>query len=437
MNPFIAFAFVWILVVALHALRVLYFYDNFSVTVTSAILAGFAISLAVVKFSPSFWHRRKLSSEEIAGQITNISRFRIVIFGLAVLILLFELITFKGFPLLWLFDGDPRTYVDFGIPTLHGIFNALWLFVSVVSGGMLVIGYNKRQNGIYFVICIVVIILLYSRAMLFIVAIQLASVVLVRVRRSFTVPVVSALAAAALVAIFGFGVIGNARVGCGAPAVSGTAPATVPAPTRSREGSLLPYLAKASDASPPSSHFLRAIPVGCNIYVSMVAKDRQQIFSIIPTEFLWFYAYSTSGLNNLIYNIPNVHPSYLPFYTLSKLVPTAVYSALRINKNYDSFELEHPAFTVSTAFYGMVSDFGYLGFVFMVPLLLLSYLVYQGALGGSVVSNMVYATLFQSIILSPFIDTILYGTFVVQIALLVCSAIALPKVRGGVGRTPN
>jgi len=56
----------------------------------------------------------------------------------------FESLAARGGPLLWSFTGDARTYVDYGIPSLHGLFNAIVLLVGTLGCLMLVLRKHSR-----------------------------------------------------------------------------------------------------------------------------------------------------------------------------------------------------------------------------------------------------------------------------------------------------
>jgi len=64
--------------------------------------------------------------------------------AVAIVMFAFESLAARGGPLLWSFTGDARTYVDYGIPSLHGLFNAIVLLVGTLGCLMLVLRKHSR-----------------------------------------------------------------------------------------------------------------------------------------------------------------------------------------------------------------------------------------------------------------------------------------------------
>jgi len=415
MNPFLSFAGIWSLVFSLHYFHILYFYEDFSWKALYSIISGYIAALLITRVFG--WNTALMTSDAREDQLRQIRAFLIFAFFIVLAIFFFELAIFKGLPLLWLLTGDSRTYADFGITSLHGFFNALLLFVATVAGGFVIIQFDTRRSAIILGIAVLLMVVLYSRAMIFITLIQLGSVALFILFRKMRTKHYLYSMAIVIFLMFGFGVMGNLRLDCSDVALPKDNPIvdtkTASLPFKSRKA-----LAVSDDSSTSPNDMLAFTSGGCNVYTFMVDNRRADLFRFIPSEFLWFYAYSTGGLNNLIFNLEKADQNYTPRYTLAKLIPTAAYKYLNIEKKYDNFTLAHPAFTVSTAYAGVVSDFGYFGFSFTIPLLLISFAFYKKAISGSFSHIIIYSMLFQSIILSPFIDTVLYSTFLLQMALV-------------------
>lgn len=404
MGPFAAYSIIWATVTLLHAPQIFFFYSPFSVKASIMIsivaIAGWVISKLVI---PA---QAKLDEEERELRLARAEVFRDRAGLVAAAIFLLEVAVFGGVPLQWMLAGDGRGYADFGVPTLHGIFNAILMFVTSSSGIFALVSPRRGKN---FVICLVgffVMVILFSRAMIVITLIQIGGILLFSLKKRFTFTRGIAAIAATIVGLYAFGVVGNIRHEHHV--------------LNSAQDQSIGTWAPPTHASEPVTNdvgMVRLINVGYNPFIGMLSMNKAFIFKLIPTEFLWSFAYITSGYNNLVANLEYIDPSYVPSSTFSKLVPSIIYMVLDLEKEPDGFERAHPAFTVSTAFAGPVSDFGYLGMLLAIPLLVAASAAYQGVGAGKPSSILLYAMLFQSILLTPYVDTILYTTFVLQMAL--------------------
>lgn len=433
MNPNLAFALIWALIFALHSIGVFYFYEApsfqlfflfFSLVLVSYLFCAFFMKKKVNQLA-------SLLPSDNPIRIANFTTFCLLV---ATAILVYEIYVFEGVPLYWLIVGVEKSYADFGIPSLHGLYNALILFVLTSSFCLVLFGHRRSKYSLHVITALFFIILLANRGMLFIFFIQAAGAILIRYRHLTKFRYLLLLSPLVLVLALLFGVLGNARTSHQQmfegviPVVQDAQIADKPNQSDASED-LPPYITyidriKPEDADIEELFILKdnmwqAVPVGTNPYLGLIKYQYIAWFQYIPTEFLWVYAYSTTGLNNLLYNLDLIEPTGLPYYTFIKLVPTMIKNELSIGKEIDSFQLSHPGFTVSTAFSGSVSDFGIWGIFFIIPVLLISYIAYILALNGYISAWIIYSMLFQSIVLSPFVDTVLYGPFLAQIILTI------------------
>lgn len=431
MRPITAYCIVWAAVVLLHSLSLLDFYDPFSL-LTPFLIAGPALISWVIakRFSPQF---RPLATAEAVDGMHTAERFRDAMFIIAVCMFVFETIVFGGMPLVWMITDVPKGYADFGIPTLHGIFNGLLMFMTSASGAFAVMGSRRRKNLTLFVVGIAVMVALFSRAMLVITLIQIAAVVLFRIRGHFTVVRIAGLAVITLAGLFAFGVLGNLR---SQHELSKQYPTEDKPPfdivvDNSKSKEVLPPPPPETPLTAREAKTWSLTNEGYNPLIGMLNPERIWVFRYVPTEYLWAYTYITSGYNNLIHNVHKA-PTMKPATTFAKLVPTIVYSAFGADKRIDDFTRPNQNFTVATAFAGPVSDFGYFGFLLIVPVLIGAALAYRGAKARSTRSLLLYAMLFQSIILTPYVDTVLYTTFALQLLLAYLSGVSFSKIKSAV-----
>jgi len=151
-----------------------------------------------------------------------------------------------------------------------------------------------------------------------------------------------------------------------------------------------------------------------NPFIPLVNDEWRSFFENIPSGFLWVYIYFTSGYNNLIFNVDLINPTYFPYYSLAKLVPSVVYNLLGVTKTLDGFEFVNENLNVSTIYASFYSDFGILAFFPVFFIQGLAVYFYKRAWRGDFFSLLKYSIVFQAIIFSPFIDTFFYLPFIVQ-----------------------
>jgi oligosaccharide repeat unit polymerase len=291
---------------------------------------------------------------------------------LLVVIFIVELVWSGGFPLIWLVLGDGRTHVDFGIPTLHGAFHGILLFFVTSSFLLYHQNIKNKVNLIHIGLFLLYAAIVFNRGIVIIFTLQAAFIYLVTQKKIKLTSLVL-LAISFLVFVITFGILGDFRS-------------------------------------------------GGNVFSSSVSGDWGGFFEVFGESLVWFYVYTTGGLNNLYFNLLTVDPTYFPRFTLAKLVPTVGYDLLGTPKAYDSFNLADDRLTVSTAFQGLVSDFGIIGIFGYLPVIFAAQVFYRKARSGSVLPILCYGMLMQTIVMTTYIDTVFYLTFLLQLFLVACCA---------------
>lgn len=225
---------------------------------------------------------------------------------------LIEIVASGGLPLFWLVSGNPKTYADFGIPSLHGLVNSMLLALSVCYTGIFA-RYGGRRNllcslGIFFWA-----ILLVTRNMMMVNFLQTGMVIVLY--RGIPPKLGIKILAAVLVIILGFGFMGDLRSGADS----------------------FRTLAQPTTSYP----------------------------EWLPSGVLWAYIYLTTPLNNLIYTIHSIQPTnnFLFPNTVAPLFPTVVRNVVygESAEAALSGELVDSAFNVSTAYVGPYQDYGAFG----------------------------------------------------------------------------
>ena len=220
---------------------------------------------------------------------------------------IFEIAYSGGLPVIWAFNGSEKDYTNFGIPSLHGVLNGLYFFLI----GGIAINYLMQPTTYtkwYLIALICWPVLMLGRGILLTSLIQL--LVLYLFIRGMKLAVFAKAIAIGLIAVVGFGVIGDIR---------------------GRE-------------SP---------------FRYLVAKQYEAAFDALPSGFLWVYVYATAPLANYAFNAETVQPDGQFAYSSINLVP----SLLRTDslERADNFEFVDQNLNVSTIFASSHSDFGYLG----------------------------------------------------------------------------
>lgn len=367
-SPSFVYIFIWASVMWLQSLQMVVFYEPVNELFVYFQLVVFVTLLASELVIKEYSNLVRKNLYVNLSQLASLHLFNKRLFFLLVGIFIFESVVSGGFPLVWLAIGDGRTHVDFGIPTLHGAFHGFLLFFATSSFLLLKNNICRKKNLFHVGLFIVYAILVFNRGIVIIFLIQALFIYLVMkggVRLSFLFYFFIFFAAL----VYVFGVLGDFRS-------------------------------------------------GGNLFAVSVSGEWEDFFEVFPQSLLWFYVYVTGGLNNLYYNLPDVEPVYVPLYTFAKLVPTVVYDVLDMPKAYDSFILDDGRLTVSTAFQGLVSDFGLFGILGYLPILILAQISYRNARSGAVLFIMLYGMLMQTIVMTLYIDTVFYLTFLLQLLLV-------------------
>jgi oligosaccharide repeat unit polymerase len=159
--------------------------------------------------------------------------------------------------------------------------------------------------------------------------------------------------------------------------------------------------------------------MGENVFINSISSEWLSVFEVIPPSLLWFYSYASGGLNNLYYNLDQIEPNFLPFYTFANMIPSIFYDLMGAIKGDPNFILSDGRLTVSTAYQGFISDFGYIGIFIYLPILFLAIICYKYFKAGDLKRGMIYCMLMQTIVMTPYVDTFFYLTFLLQILMAV------------------
>jgi oligosaccharide repeat unit polymerase len=227
-----------------------------------------------------------------------------------------EIVFSGGLPIVWAFTGSAKDYTNFGIPSVHGLMNGIYFFLT---GGTALIHFIDRtkQSKWMLILLLVWPVLMLGRGILLTALVQIMVIYLFV--NGFTAKGVMKLIFFVVLTSIGFGVIGDIR---GAE----------------------------------------------NPFQYLISEQYRPIFELLPTGFLWVYIYITSPLSNYAFNADTLIPTGNFGYSSVNLFP----SLLRPEAldRADNFEFVDSALNVSTIFASSHSDFGYVGDALLLLLLM-------------------------------------------------------------------
>lgn len=291
--------------------------------------------------------KKRLNNESIEKRI-KIAKY------IAIGVFFVELIYSKGCPLLWKFTSDPRTYFDFGIPSLNGAFYGLIICLGAYS-----IFTKSKDKYIYLLMGIMMI----SRQVIMSIIIEGLVFYLMSSTKKINFKKILIFG----IAIFiGFTFIGNFRSG--------------------------------------------------NDTMTNAFYAKRQ-YKKLPDSAKWTYSYMTfsiSNFNNLVSMTKgNVnHGASM----LSELMPTVILNKVHIKQNFDKSFIISSSYNVSTYLPCIYLDFGIVGIaIFNMLIAFLGYFLYKNATEKKSDKDiLLYAVFAHNIILLFFINMFLYLPIIIQ-----------------------
>jgi oligosaccharide repeat unit polymerase len=372
LHPLALFIGVWGVVVFLYSLHfsgLLVFTTARVLAITAWIVIPYAVAVIAFQIFCAFAPKRLAASRGRQLFEPNHLERRLVrwfVFWIACTAL--EIIISGGVPILWLLQGSAKTYMDFGIPSVHGFLNSLLMAIGVGQVGLFALDGKKRH------LLIPAWIVLWSAIAvtrnLMIVSIIQSTIVwgVLRgiLKRSIFYGVIFLL-----VLILLFGYMGDFR--SGASAFRG--------------------------AALPSAAFPEWLPSGA----------------------LWVYIYVTTPIGNLVNTATVVQPQYNPLFpnTAALLFPTVlrklVYGEAALTDAL-SGELVTEAFNVSTAYVGPFQDYGRLGMAGFS--ILLGFIAAYYWRKRTFRDALIYGVIGQIVVLSIFFNHLFYLPVISQLGWL-------------------
>jgi oligosaccharide repeat unit polymerase len=245
-----------------------------------------------------------------------------LIFAIWLFISIIEIAIDGGVPLFWILRGYDKSYAEFGIGTVHGLANALWLYLafSTVSSSIFRdrcttksgSGRDLPRLAKLLVVCWPF--LMVSRGLLTIIFLQLLVFYIIYSELKLRTIIRNFIVIMFLFFVV-FGFIGDSR----------------------------------------SEEF--------SIYSTIGIEKQSSLFSY----FVWPYLYLTTPTYNLVLNIQeqNISGNLFPIYSTWSLLPSQVRNLVGIPVGFDAYlgDLAHGAFNVGTAYLSTFFDWGWGGIV--------------------------------------------------------------------------
>jgi oligosaccharide repeat unit polymerase len=318
LHPIAVFSAVWLSVVLLYSLhlsRLLLYSTSEVLSATSYIWVPF---VTIVVLYSAFHHMNRLAYRpEATKQCIDfelLERRLTLWFRIWLVVSAAEIVISGGIPIIWLVRGSAKTYVDFGIPSLHGLVNSLLVSIAVCRVALYFLTGKWRHLKIpAFVLAWSV--LVVTRQLMLVSLLEYV-VVFLSVKK-IGLKTVARVVVGFVTLIFVFGILGDMRSG--------------------------------SEA------------------FRLVAQPTDRYPDWLPSGVLWVYIYVTTPINNLIYTMHSVQPesNFLFPNTAATLFPSVIRSIIYGSQvgQAESGNLVTQAFNVSTAYVGPYQDYGIVGMI--------------------------------------------------------------------------
>ncbi|MGB2605341.1 MAG: O-antigen polymerase [Terracidiphilus sp.] len=280
-----------------------------------------------------------------------------------------EIVYSGGIPIVWLFQGTGQSYVDFGIPSFHGLLNSLLLTIGLSGFTLFAVTGRKRHLWMPgFVIAWSIIAV--TRNMLIVILME-CIIVWAMIRRVTWRKIAKGLVPL-LVLVLVFGYVGDMRTG-------------------------IDRFRQLADPSPNYPDWL-------------------------PSGVLWIYIYVSTPINNLVNTVRTTAPLNSALFpnTTALLVPTVlrevIYNPATISNAVSGELVDEGSWNVSTAYVGAFQDFGTLGIA--------CFSLVLGAVAAhfwrdhSLRGSLVYAVVGQCLAISVFFNHLFYLPVISQVVWL-------------------
>lgn len=362
-NPAVIFITVWTITLVLLSLKMTTQIVDVSMLGLAMLLGNMAMALFFYFFFAKVKIRKDSQFDLANFRLLNKyckQLFWIWLFGTVL-----EVAVSGGVPLMWAISGGGfRDYTDFGIPSFHGIMNALYL--QCMAGHFILWRVaGKRSSRTWFLLLATWPIFMLGRGIFLSFVMQCLAIFLMTHRVG--IKRIATLTVLAFCNILLFGYLGNLR---------GTS----------------------------------------NPFDYLISDRWYSTFEALPSGFLWVYIYVTSGINNIFYNIDTIQPTWSFDKTFFNLVPSFLRGGA--GSRADNLVFADQNLNVSTFYASIISDFGALGgFCFASIVIFVAFLCFINARSQQIWGILAYSVLFQVLVFSTFYDMFLLLPTMMQVVV--------------------
>ena len=318
-SPFNIFIITWISANFIYSMGLISLFEEYNSKMflfSSIVLVSFIIGAVIYRLISNSKKKLYTLPENINEYYLKSAKFNLKVWFVLFLI---EIIQQKGFPLLWLYNGDGRSYFDFGIPSYHGFLQAFYI-ISMNLFFYLGIKKNKKYLIMSF-LHLIMPIMIISRALL------LFSIVCLIFNYLFHTKFSKKILVGLLISIISFSII-------------------------------FEFIGSNRNANEIKEIITE------NHYNMTEIQERTLFYDY----FIPINIYITNGLNNINYNLKLNHkPAYVFNQAYSGLFPSVIrniiFEPVEYSKKY-GLKLAIDSYNVFTAFGPHFYDFGLFGVIF-------------------------------------------------------------------------
>lgn len=369
-SPHFAYLIVWAPLLYLFSLNLFFFSAPNSFFLTSWLVGLIVNFFLIYIFVDKVIFSNLKQNKNIAFSTVDLFALKSFIKYLFVIWLFLYLLTILysgGIPFLWQLMGDPRTYSNFGIPTVGGFINMTRVFM--LSSCVIFYLYKIPVPKLTFVLLLMSLILGLDRASILFAFLAMLCTFYMFNKFTFKKIVPVILLLIGLVALFGF---------------------------------IADFRFTGNNQMQDPSDFLNN--------------------DILPmASLLWVLLYYVTPLNNVYYNyFIGFDPSYSPYFTLQGLLPTVIRDRIFSGGNDGGYSAVFATENFNTTAYvqNIISDFGFLGAYMVISIIqfYVSY-IFRKAKNQSTFHLLIYPSLFSAVVLSVFFN-MFFSLVVVMYPLL-------------------
>ena len=356
LNPFFVYTITWSLVIYLLNLKLTTNISRLEITGLLIIYVNIFTSIIIYFIFYFLNFNSKAEKIVISDDQYNISyKFANKCFYFFLFLTVLDIIYSGGVPLLWLFTGSDKNYVNLGIPSIRGLQYTLYLFTFSVF--VLLLKIKKFKNSKFKIIILLIMpVLMLSRSLMMYTIFQLfylyiydKKIKLNQFRNILSLIIV-------LILIFGF--VGDIRG---------------------------PYV---------------------NPFAFLINETGNNPLEKLPSGFTWVYIYITANFNNILLTIGTFEPSYSLINVFYNVVPGFL-------KQFFITDTSSPLITdeslnVASFYAGYVTSFGAIGGIIGgIILQFIGTYFYFKARNSNYGYLTGYSIMFTCIILSVFFDALM------------------------------